>query len=420
LKAIAKAKIGKQRENVAEKRFPNRNWLAQTIPEDMTIPEAYELAARVLVDPGHSADDLRTAGPLPNRNFGASVFTLPSIQTVNVTVSAGETMLLATTCDPAIAFVSWYKTTQGIPALAYSTQVAKSQYPAQYGAFMQQSGYKGVRCTAKSITAENITPQLSRGGMTYSRRINTLNVTTNPYLMIGTGISGAGNQGVRYIGEYPADVDKFMASGVYNTHDSDGCYVVCAPVRSTYDTFDVFSKEVNKALCANQPTDSVLAGVTRLMFGGTNIADSAMLLSWGDMPTVVGKSEEVFSTGLHDGMSTEVIALSAPASADQTFSIKFHARYEFILDEGSKDFVKSVKVEADAEALDDILHYASLLPGAYPVSYNSLGSVWRAFKKGLAWVGKTIGLPLLRTAAAAAAPAVKAKFVSKVNEVLSK
>jgi hypothetical protein len=125
------------------------------------------------------------------------------------------------------------------------------------------------------------------------------------------------------------------------------------------------------------------------------------------MPVVAGYSRRVFAASVHDGMSTEVVMISAPEEHAQHYTVKFHARYEYVLDSVCTDFSKSVTVEADAEALDDIIHFASLMPGSYPESYNSGGKVWSAFVKGLKWVGKNIAMPILKAASLGAISGVK-------------
>jgi hypothetical protein len=244
--------------------------------------------------------------------------------------------------------------------------------------------------------------------------MNSTERITNLYTVPGTGITPASTQNDRHWGELPVNSGQFMSSSTFRQYPgAEGCYVVSAPIRSTFDIIDSIPKEVNVAHGVGQPLEAQTNTTLWLDHPRSAIGDTTAGLSsqltWDtkSMPVVAGYSRKVFAASVHDGMSTEVIMITAPADHAQHFSIKFHARYEYVLDSVCTDFSKSVTVEADAEALDDIIHFASLMPGSYPESYNSGGKVWNAFVKGLKWVGKNVAMPILKAASLGAIGGVK-------------
>jgi hypothetical protein len=406
----AKKKAAKIRETVNRDRYPNSDWL-QEAAQNALIPAEYEETARILVDPGHSAEALRAAKPLPTRAFGASIFSMPSVKTVPITVAAGETKILFTHPEPSVAFITTEES-GGIPYFrAYATSHALAASPTQPGGHMQRRSYSGVRCTAKSLTVENVTPQLSRGGYCLTRRMNQITTVTNINTVPGAVADMTVLANRRYTGDMPISLADFQQGQVYETYGPEGAYVVAAPVRNTFDMLDNITKEVPYGYTGTQPADLSLWGSSAIQLNSSHAGASSYGLYWGsDQFDISGKSNYVFATALHDGMTVEAIALTAPASSAQTFSVKFHARYEYLVEPHAPDFAKAIATEADTETLDAIIHFASLMPGSYPASYNNLGKVWRAFKKGVSWVARNLLLPGAKVALTKTAPIITRKF----------
>jgi hypothetical protein len=411
---VVKQKVNNAVKKVAEKSYPDRNWLDEVIPDDITIPEQYWKAARILVDPGHDVTPIKDAPPLPNRNFGPPILTLPSAGSFDVTIPAGQTSYIISNPNPSIAFVHVYEDgINGMVARAYAAPHALAKCSTNPGYHMQKNGYLGVRCSAKSLTLTNVSPMVARGGIVRTRRMVTQECITSYYsntTAVGSLTSG---YNVRRWGELPISEGAFMAGSSYNTFDgTSGCYLVSAPIRSTFDVIDSVTKELIRDLGEVQPPETTALCSYQLAPPTQHIGYVAdnITVSWVDGTMSFGEtiSHGVFTASVHDGMTTEMVAITAPATEAQTFSVKFHARYEYICDPTSADYSKTVSVEADAEALDAIIYYASLLPGAYPESYNGKGKVWNAFVKGLRWVGRNVAMPILRGALGGAIGGAKA------------
>jgi hypothetical protein len=337
------------------------------------------------------------------------------MKTVAITVPKGAAVKVFTSPDPAIAF---YVHNTAAYVTAYATSHAVAAYPANPGMYMQQRGYIGVRCTGKSLTIENVSPQLSRGGFCRTRRITALTVVGSLNTSPGNYSDPTVVQNTRFTGDIPLTETDFLAGNMYETFNPEGVYMVSAPVRTQYDLFDHITKEVNP-LYAAQPNTLSVSGVSLIQTPAKSTGATGVEVRWEDGTiTGGGTSDNVFSTALHDGMSTEMVLLSAPAEYDQTYMVKFHARYEHIVDATSPDFPKSVTVESDSKALDDIVHFASLMPGHYPASYNGLGKVWNAFKKGISWVANKVVKPVLSPVIGAALPLISKRFTSAVESAL--
>jgi hypothetical protein len=381
--------------------YKDHAWLNPVIDQ---VTGEHQAAARILIDPGHSADDLRVAPALPAPQYGVNVYSTPSVCTYNIVVPKGTTQLLYTCPDPTVAFLSYQEPFDYAQAFPTShTAAVDNVVPARY---FTKRGYMGVRCTAKSLTVENSTPALSRGGYSLARRLAPKYVTTNKsFVHSTTSLETAAWKNTRMMAEVPLNMSQFTAGSSYEKFDENGCYLVASMVREEYDMEDCVSKTLDHWYDENAPGSSSTNCGLQLSSPNTVMgsADTGLgfttATEWA--PNTVAYENQngtVFTSGMSDGMSVLCCALIAPSEYNQTYTIKFHARYEYIVDPASPDFVKSMPVSPRMDDFSKLMILAAEMPGMYPASYNGLGKVWNAFKKGLAWVNTTLVKPTLSAA----------------------
>lgn len=391
---------------MAQHQYADHDWLSKNVEQaelELIPPELLD-TARALVDPGHDAALLRSAAPLPAEGYGVNVFSAPSAVTATVTVNASKDVFILTSPEPSIAFIVYTAGDTG--AVAFPTSHAFAACPLNPGFHMQARGYSGVRCTAKSITVENTTPQINRGGYVLARRINPVYATVNQNTTMTIASTSAANQ--RMFHELPLNANTFEVGTSYDRHSCEGVYTPCALTSLHYDLMDQVWKETTTG--AEQPGVSQNVNELFLSMSGQYFGSDSIPVHWTtDMGLDPALSQSVHCTGCNDQMATSAILLRAPAGYEQTFSVKFHARYEYIVDATSPDFSKSTFVYPDQPALERIIAFAAEMPASFDASYNAGGKVWNAFKKGLGWVAKTIfrtvspvASPLLRATGAAA------------------
>lgn len=384
------------------------------------LPAEYFDTARALVDPGHDANILRQAAPLPSPACGLNVYSVPDAVTYSVTVPAGGSMLVFTHPDPSIAFV--YHDVSTSAYYAVPTAHSMAACPTLPGMTMQSRGYTAARCTAKSLTLDNATPVLNKGGYCLARRMN-LPYSTIRYYTVPATLNVTDQYNMRVLGEVPSNAAEFCVGSSYMRHGHDGVYIVSTLQTHDFSWMNKMELEVNRVYGTSLPGATSVLNQSLVGTTGSYIGVNTNALQWapGTVNTS-GGSTAVFSTGISDQMSVSAVLLVAPSGNDQTFTVKFQGRYEYVVDPVSPDFVKSVQVYPDMNALQLMVAYAAEMPISFDASYNAGGKVWNAFKKGLAWVGSKLsslvkaGAPILSAAGGAALGAFKDSVTKSLSQ----
>jgi len=387
-------------DEMASAQYRHRDWFDSIIDALSNESAANQDAIRALIDPGHSAAVLRNAAPLPSPRVGSNVFTSPSVCTHDITVAVDT--FVFTVPEPSIAFCTY--TAGDTVVYAYPASHASAVTPYNPTIWMRERDYIGVRCTAKSLTIENTTPTISRGGYTLARRITPNFITRDSNFQSGTvALTTYGN--MRLLQDIPLTASQFESGSDFARFGPDGAYLVCSLLSEHFDVADDLTKNVFQGMSGLGNPDTTncnkfLVGTTDSLVGDDVNSTTVFPVVWanGTVLYMEGQTNATFATGFNDQMSTVIALLRPPAGTTQTYSVKEHVRNELLVGARSPDYPKSVAVMPYIDNFNKLLVLSAEMPGMYEASYNGGGKVWNAFKKGLSWVGNKIVKPTLGAA----------------------
>jgi hypothetical protein len=350
--------------------------------------------AMSMLDPGHSAQSLKNATPFPDGKMGTDVVMLPAQYDVDVTVAAGATVVYLVPPSPTLALMSIGTALGG---RCHAWPHAKTV--SMPGRWMVEKAISGVRALGKSITATNITPEISRGGICYAAGFNLTTEMKTQVVAENTPRTTDANQPT--LMGVPASLAEFLARPGYETFDSKGAYVVGRPLSMEKNCIETTFKQLSSTYVAAvipDPTDN--ANVYCVIPSSTNQGDLGAYskVKWDNAanPTYVADSTVVVN-GLVDGFDTFGIAITAPAGNAQTFHIKVHALYELFVEPSASSLVRGTKAIPNEDFAKCLMSGFDRVPRFLPEKYNSFGAIWNWFKQYYQKRGKgTIG-PLIKS-----------------------
>lgn len=387
------------RNEISSRQYANHGWF-NTVLSSLNETGNQD-ALRAHIDPGHSASVLMSADPLPTSAVGVNIYSTPSIATYTITVPAGTEQFVYSTVEPSVAFATYVPGAQAASAYPTSHSVVNAPYlPARH---MEVRGYMGVRCTAKSLTIENISPVINRGGYCLAKRYAGRAITQNSnFASPPPALVTSSNQ--RFYWDTPLSAVAFEASASYERFSSDGVYMV-ASLRSDHFDMNTIDKGVSQAFGSGKVAVPCNSNIAWLVDPYTTLGAYPVMgvngapLVWApDTVDTDNANGDCYLSGLDDQTTIVCALLRAPAEHDQTFTVKFHARYEYIVDSASPDYIKSVPSNPSMGKFDEVMVLAAAMPGVYEASYNAGGKVWEAFKKGISWIATNILKPTLGAA----------------------
>jgi hypothetical protein len=371
------------RERIETVTYPNRNWLP-TESVGMALSQGQEAMARSMLDPGHSEVALIDRSPFPVNAGGNEIACLPGFGEFDITIPAGETRLIYTSPNPFVACIILNPDADpGVYApQAYPWSIS-ADTPKMPATTWTSKGLSAFRCVGKSATISNITPDIYRGGISYSAMLTCpmSQYADNP---TNTNTTTDGNHIVQT--EMPLSKTKLIGSARYVVHDRDGAYLLCRPRNFEWSTVDRASKGVGPFSTNVTPPDAAKAN--RLFLADSSLGSGAtptMAVCWapdaGVWTDPITESEFVHTVGLGDSCDVAAMCITAPnVEGGQTYHIKMRAAFEFLVDSSSPYRYQVKKPEPNNELTDAIVQAMVHLPRQLPESYNGFGSVWKKFK----------------------------------------
>lgn len=298
----------------------------------------------------------------------------------------------------------------GIPSLEVPWIVSKDSGVTWKGRWSDQSGTnwnilnvlaaEAIKCTGKSFTAKNVTPQTTKVDLCYSFRLDPCvqypNECNSKYMGTGvatnvdiTYINGAAADAVsvnrKVIQNIPQAVDAI--SDIWKEHIS-GVYKVANIVDDEMRQIRQQSDFAGLGSNAWPPTNVTENGALRLGFLGAIAPDgSAYVTNDNAWNPGLGDTVRLISSRF---LNTDIIGFYIPPSVNpQEFTFDTYEHYQ--IQTGDMDKVSAPGMEEPYDYPEYEMMMRSMtneLVGDYPPEYNSWGTVWNWIKGKASSVGK--------------------------------
>jgi hypothetical protein len=377
--------MGQIRDRVALQQYPNRDWLPREAFAG-TLSAGQEAMARSMLDPGHSEQALMERSPFPVNAGGDDIACLPGMGEFDLVVPSGETRLIFTSPNPFVAcvIVNPHLESDAVGyAVAYPWSIS-SDTPKMPATTWNTKGFASFRCVGKSATISNITPEIYRGGVSYSAMLTT---PMSQYADDKTNTNTTYDVNHVVQTEMPLSRQAVIGTSRYVVHDCNGAYLLCRPRNYHWQSIDRASKGVSPYSANTIPL--IAAKSNRMYIASSSLGSGATpetVVTWAS-DAGVWTDAEVQSTAVHtvgvwDSCDTACMCVTSPTvDGGQTYHIKMRAAFEFLVDSSSPLRYQLRRPEPNEELSQAIIQAMVYLPRQLPESYNGFGNVWRKFKE---------------------------------------
>lgn len=339
-----------------------------------------------MLDPGHSETALVDRNPFPTNAGGMDIACVPGLADVDIVVPAGATRIIYTSNNP---FVSCYVVnpelddTEPTYVVAYPWNISGNT-PKDPAYSWTTQGLSSFRSIGKSATVSNVTPDIYKGGLSYS---SMFNMPTHIYSENTVTPTPQTDVNSYVITEMPLTKTGFMATGKYQVHDSAGAYLLCRPKNFHWQEIDRNSKALNYLFGTSTPVAGVKCNRIAIA-GGVSTLESmtpTIFPSWsvdaGVWTDPVAQSTAVHTVGLFDSCDVAGLCITAPTDYNQTYHLKLRNAFEFLVDSASPYRYSTRRPEPDEKLCQAIIEAMVYLPRQMPESYNGFGKVWEKFRQ---------------------------------------